>query len=319
MVFLAGIDEAGYGPFVGPLTMGYSLLRVPQIEVDLWTTLSTSTARKPERKDLRRLWLDDSKKVHQGTLGRGRLERTVAAFRELVAPGNHQLENWLMESPAGEMQALRAAPWFQKLDGLLCPSIPYDRARLDCGAVHRDLEAAGCAVLAFGARVVPAGELNALLQSTGGKGNANFSVAMEIVRHLLEITGDAPLRIELDRHGARMRYADILRTALQPLRIDIHGERPGGSAYSLEFPNRSVQLRFSEGADSTHMPVALGSLAAKQSRERLMDEFNLWWSQQLPTLQPTKGYGVDGKRWLAEVLPQLAETGVALNLLRRER
>jgi ribonuclease HII len=319
MVFLAGIDEAGYGPFVGPLTMGYSLLRMPKIDCDLWEILSTSTARKPDRKDLRRLWLDDSKKVHQGTLGRGRLERTVAAFRELVAPGRAQFDDWLSEPPAGDMRSLHAAPWFQKLDGPLCPSIQHDRARLDSAALHRDLETAGCAVQAFGARAVPAGEWNELLQSTGGKGSANFAVAMEIVRHLLAITGDAPLRIELDRHGARMRYADVLRNALDPLSIEIHGERPSGSTYSLKFPTRSVQLRFSEGADSTHMPVALGSLAAKQTRERLMDEFNLWWTQRLPDLKPTKGYGVDGKRWLAEVLPQLKETGVDRAILRRDR
>ena len=319
MAFLAGIDEAGYGPFVGPLTMGFALLRMPQVDADLWDILSSSTARKPERKDLRRLWLNDSKKVHQGTLGRGRLERTVSAFRELVAPGRHQLDDWLSEPPAGSARSLHAAPWFQKLDGPLCPSIPHDRARLDAAAVHRDLEAAGCAVQAFGARAVPAGEWNELLQTTGGKGSANFAVAMELVRHLLAITGDAPLRIELDRHGARMRYADVLRQALNPLSIAIHGERPGGSTYSLKFANRSVQLRFSEGADSRFMPVALASLAAKQTRERLMDEFNQWWSIKLPELKPTKGYGVDGKRWLAEVLPQLPETGVAKQLLQRER
>jgi ribonuclease HII len=319
MAFLAGIDEAGYGPFVGPLTMGFSLFRVPQLDADLWQILSKSTAPKPERKDLRRLWLNDSKKVHQGPKGRGRLERTVAAFRELVSPGNALLDDWLSEPPAGDARSFHAAPWFQKLDGALCPSVEHDRARLDAAAVHRDLEKAGCAVQAFGARAVPAGEWNQLLASTGGKGNANFAVSMQLVRHLLEHTGDAPLRIELDRHGARMRYADVLRTALQPQGIEIHGERPSGSTYSLKFANRSVQLRFSEGADSKHLPVALASLAAKQTRERLMDEFNLWWTEKMPELKPTKGYGVDGKRWLAEVLPHVPDNGVALNLLRRDR
>ncbi len=319
MVFLAGIDEAGYGPFVGPMTMGFSLFRVPQLDSDLWQILSKSTAPKPDRKDLRRLWLNDSKKVHQGPKGRGRLERTVAAFRELVSPGNALLDDWLSEPPAGSARDLHAAPWFQKLDGALCPSVEHDRARLDAAAVHRDLESAGCAVQAFGARAVPAGEWNKLLASTGGKGSANFSVAMHLVRHLLEHTGDAPLRIELDRQGARMRYADVLRTALQPQGIEIHGERPSGSTYSLKFPNRSVQLRFSESADSKHLPVALASLAAKQTRERMMDEVNAWWTLKMPELKPTKGYGVDGKRWLAEVQPHTPDNGVALNLLRRDR
>lgn len=319
MVFLAGIDEAGYGPFVGPLTMGVALFRVPGPELDLWQAFARSTARKPERKDLRRLWVNDSKKVHQGPKGRGRLERSVAAFRELSAPGRHRLEDWLGEEPAGEPRALHAAPWFRELDGEFCPSIPHDRARLDAAALARDQEAAGCHLQAFGARAVPAGEWNRLLQRTGGKGSANFAVAMQIVRLLLELTGDAPLRIELDRHGARSRYREVLQDALRPQSIEIHGERAGGSAYSLKFEHREVQLRFSEGADGKYLPVALASMAAKQTRERMMDLFNGWWADRLPDLKPTKGYGVDGKRWLAEAEGELDGLSVDRNLLRRDR
>ena len=85
MAFLAGIDEAGYGPFVGPLSVGWSLFRVPDPGTDLWKTLKGPVARKPNRKDPR-LRVDDSKKVHSGPLGRQRLERAVAAFRRVAEP-----------------------------------------------------------------------------------------------------------------------------------------------------------------------------------------------------------------------------------------
>ena len=32
-----------------------------------------------------------------------------------------------------------------------------------------------------------------------------------------------------------------------------------------------------------------------------MDRYNAWWAERMPTVSPTKGYGVDGKRWLAEM------------------
>jgi len=319
MAFLAGVDEAGYGPFVGPFTVGFSLFRVQKPEQNLWDVLSTSTAPKPERKDLRRLWLNDSKKVHQGPHGRKRLGRTVAAFRELGQPDDFSLDRWVTEAPAGDARMLHQAPWFQKLEGDLVPEITHDRARLDAASVRRDLESHGCALNGFGARAVPAGEWNQLLEKTGGKGHANFAVTMQIVRQIMSLTGDAPLRIELDRQGGRQRYSEPLRRALAPRMVKIHGEAPSGSTYSLEFENREVQIRFSEGADGKHLPVALGSLAAKQTRERLMDLFNAWWAQKLPELKPTKGYGVDGKRWLAEVMPGLEKVGIPASLLKRDR
>lgn len=317
MAFLAGIDEAGYGPFVGPFVVGFAAFRVPQLETDLWPVLERTCVPKPERKDLRRLWLNDSKKVHQGPHGRKRLARTVAAFRELDRPGAASLDDWVTDPPSCDARMLHAAPWLKELTGPLAEDVTQDRARLDAASVRRDLQEAGCTFAGFGARAVPAGEWNGLLDRTGGKGNTNFAVTMEVVRHLMAITGDAPLRIELDRQGARMRYTEPLRRALEPKSIQIHGEGKGGSTYSLTFPTREVQVRFSEGADSKHLPVALASMGAKLTRERLMDLFNAWWAERLPDLKPTKGYGVDGKRWLAEVMPKLPAHQVDEELLRR--
>lgn len=321
MAFLAGVDEAGYGPFVGPLTVGYSLFRVPDGAAELGKILLPVAAPKAEHKrGDRRIWLDDSKLVHQGTLGRGRLERSVAAFRELCVPGRSTLEPWVSEPPAGPPRLLRASPWHRTLAGPLCPSADEGRARLDAAALTRTLEKGGCALQAFGARAAPANEWNALLTEHGdNKGSAHFAVTMEVVRHLLEVSGDAPLRIELDRHGGRSRYGALLKRALDADTVETHGENEAGSAYTLHFDTRAVQLRFSEDADAKFAPVALASLAAKQTRERLMDLHNEWFGARLPGLAPTKGYGTDGRRWLREVEPRLAELKLGIEHVRRER
>jgi ribonuclease HII len=320
MVFLAGIDEAGYGPFVGPFVVGYSLFRVPHPKIDLWQHLEKVAAKKPLRKkEDRRLWVNDSKKVHSGPRGRKRLERTVAAFRELLEASHTSADDWITADPCGDARWLDQAPWFREMDGPFCPGASPDRARLDAASLHRRLQDAGCTLDGFGARAVPACEWNHLLSQTRNKGDALFLVTMEVVRHLFKKTGDAPLRLELDRHGARAHYAEKLRVALNPEKVITHGETSGGSTYTLQFPNREVQLRFSEKADLNHFSVALASLAAKQTRERMMDGFNAWWQEQLPDVAPTKGYGVDGKRWLADVLPQLESVGTDEKILRRSR
>lgn len=317
-MFLAGVDEAGYGPLLGPLAVGWSLFRVPAPETELWQALAPVATRKADGggRGERRLWVDDSKLVHSGPHGRERLERSVAAFRELLAPDRPDLRAWILEPPAPASRWLERAPWFRQLDGPLCPSADAGRARLDAGRLGRELARAGASLDGFGARAAPAAEWNALTERLG-KGGALFAVTAEILRHLLAQTGAAPLRIECDRHGGRLRYAEPLRRALAPDRVVVHAEQPRGSLYTLEFGARAVEIRFAEAADRLRFPVALGSLAAKQTRERLMDLWNAWFAERLPRVRPTKGYAADAKRWLAEAAGELPALGLDADILRR--
>ena len=80
-----------------------------------------------------------------------------------------------------------------------------------------------------------------------------------------------------------------------------------------------VEIRFGKDADAEHFPTALASLAAKQTRERMMDLFNDWFGGRIPGLRPTKGYATDGKRWLADTMDCLMEIGVDPEAVKRNR
>ncbi|TAH37849.1 MAG: hypothetical protein EYC70_06585 [Planctomycetota bacterium] len=317
MSFLAGVDEAGYGPLLGPLVVGYSVFRVPAPDVNLWRVLADCARRKPDRAR-RALQVDDSKKVFTGPGGRARLERSVAAF-EALAPRPSSLQAWLQRPPAPASAWFERAPWYGACDGLLCPGASADRARLDAARLRRGLERGGCMLAGFGARCVPEGELNHLVRAQGSKGTALFTVTVEVLRHLIAATGDAPLRVELDRHGGRTRYGALLAQALQPQRVEVHAETPAASLYTLHFETRAVQMRFTPEADGAHFGVALASLAAKMTRERLMDLWNEWFAERLPELRPTRGYATDGRRWLQQAAGRLARLGVDPQALVRAR
>ncbi len=81
MAVVAGIDEAGYGPLLGPLAVTATAFRVPDeaAEADLWELFRAAVARGAVR-DNRRLRVADSKKLHHGSAGIELLERNVLPF-----------------------------------------------------------------------------------------------------------------------------------------------------------------------------------------------------------------------------------------------
>jgi hypothetical protein len=88
MAWWIGIDEAGYGPNLGPFIQVMAGIYSPADEAP---EAGTSTAkqwfrRSPER-DRSRALLDDSKRIHAGTQGLFKLEAALAEILGWSEPG----------------------------------------------------------------------------------------------------------------------------------------------------------------------------------------------------------------------------------------
>jgi hypothetical protein len=306
-----GIDEAGYGPNLGPLVMTAVVAEGPgPREPDVWTDLAATAARAGDASD--RLWVDDSKAVLRVPRGRARLEATclalVAAARGSI-PGS--LADLLSAVGAGTLEDAELTPWLDagaEAEGLApkevrlaAPPAPFEGAPWRISGVH--------------AVVVGPARFNAELAMTGSKARVHFAAFTRLLAPLWEgagqrgFEGDATY-VRGDKHGGRHFYYGPLIEAFPDVWIDRGAEGPELSRYTLRAPGRRLELSLAPRADADDGLVALASIVSKTVREWWMDLFNAHWTARIPGLRPTAGYPVDSQRFRQVIEPVCAARGL---------
>ncbi len=342
-MIIAGIDEAGYGPLLGPLTVGCCAMRVIRpAEVsdstDLWSLLDRAVARKRSTRGL--LHVADSKRVYTPAQGLRELERSVLAFvacrvaNDSAPTGTFDSLNALLErllTDRGEDVA--SLPWYCPTELEKHPAeITPDAATLAHGMLRRSLVESGVEVVAARVHAVSEKRLNRLFDAMRNKSAVSFNFVAEHMQYLLDHFADEGLLIWCDRQGGREHYDAVLRTMFEGWDVAIEGETTERAEYSLRQkvpPRRAagsdkrsdavVRLIFSEKAEERAMPVALASMFAKYVREVLMHRFNAYWLARAPGVKPTAGYWTDGQRFVKEIADAARKEGVRLQELIRSR
>jgi ribonuclease HII len=315
MEWVLGIDEAGYGPNLGPFVMTAVAARVPDGQADLWLLLQAVLRRSGEPRD-ERILVDDSKVVYGSGKGLGGLERGVFAVLGLPPLLLGELIARLCPAAAEE---LAREIWFAGTSAL-----PIDAALAELEQLRQRFELA-CRDASvdgwWGRSVVVCPErFNALVQSAGSKGAVLADGFVRLLAAGVEATaGEEALAVFVDKQGGRNTYAAQVQQALPGGMVVAIEERAERSKYRVFGLGRDMTLTFEPRADSSRLCVALASMVSKYLRELFMGEFNRFWQKHVPGLLPTAGYPGDAPRFLEAIRPAAASLQVSEAAIWRER
>lgn len=304
MKTLIGIDEAGFGPNLGPLIISASVweIRDDYQPDSLWQSLEP-TISQSGKIDSHQIHVADSKEVHQSSKGIGPLERSV---RVLLNAAGHSLTAWneltqFLDKKYGDTTG---EPWFDNAQLPLPVETTDEHPEELTGNVLDTWEQAGLKLRTIKSRIVTAREFNQCVELWDSKSLLLSRLSLQLMDEIWD-RNESTL-IVCDKHGARNRYDDLIDEICDGEFIFRLEEGKTISRYKVG----NSELRFQMKAEA-HFPVAVSSMIAKYLRETSMELFNRFWTTRFPTLKPTKGYPQDAKRFRQEIENSCDEMGLS--------
>jgi hypothetical protein len=301
----AGIDEAGYGPMLGPLCVGMAVFRVSDWAPgdpapDLWDRLAPAVVRTPKEAAKGGVPVGDSKKLKLSNQSATRhplthLERGVLALLG-ARDGDPPAADADLFTTLGAR--IGDGPWYAGDPGPLPCAGTAGMIRIDAAQVRAAMARAGIELVALRVLVYDEPGFNRMLAEKRSKAavvEAGLEAHLCAARDAAAGGTDA-LRVVADRQSGRTRYGGVLGRVFGSVEPDEESAR--ASRYRVDGEHGVI---LHSEAEDAHLPVALASMAAKLVRELAMARFNRYWGARVPELKPTAGYVQDARRWLGDV------------------
>ena len=314
---LIGVDEAGYGPSMGPLTICATAWRVPSSfdACEMTTLLEPEFLAKPIKSTSTHVPIGDSKKIHREALAvEGLILGAKFLCFEIDGMIHSEWDSNLAAFARQDWDRLASIPWYTKrqstcfatLDKIIVDQREYFQAASAKMKTH------SIALAGIRMRVIDEVEFNLQVDRTGNKSTLLSESSLALLKQAItEFAREGEdIEVYCDKHGGRNRYQALLTLTFDEEWFAIETESRACSRYTTNWDGHSMQIQFKVEGDSI-FPSAAASIIAKWTREELMDRLNRFWEIEVAgDFAPTAGYYVDALRF-AE---QIGETALRLGL-----
>ncbi|HHT9138463.1 MAG TPA: hypothetical protein ACFYEK_14625 [Candidatus Wunengus sp. YC60] len=317
MTIIAGIDEAGYGPLLGPMVISITAFDVPEEKADcsLWDLLNDAISNDMKGKG-QRLTVRDSKKLYSAQKGLKPLENAALSFlwsKDLKTTSFYQLLKNLLCYHA---ETIAGYPWYAERDYPLPLTTNVSAVLNYADLLKYAFDKQGVQFCYASSCVVTVREFNEWVKATDNKSVVLFNNCAALIFRLWNnFRGD--IRLIVDKQGGRNNYSELLKGCLPEADVKILKEGAEVSAYEVVNNQRKMNISFVEKGEDTCMAVALASIFSKYIRELFMHLENQYWLHFVPDLKPTAGYYQDALRFLSQVADVRKKEAIQDNILIR--
>ena len=331
MRLVLGVDEAGYGPNLGPLVVAVSAWAVdsrlevldglepfaPEFKAASWTSRSAFVP------------FGDSKKIYQSGKGLAGLNFALRFFESIFEGKPPQKRPWfeLGQLAQEDLSRVELHPWYRcknPAKGLGRASQFDENSEASCRFAREKLLKLGVRLIGFRLRVLDEAYFNECVDRLGNKsdvlGHISLELAWKVLGECMDFHSFKGIEIYCDRQGGRKKYAGLISQTYERSHQEsqvpfcsVVGESPKTSLYSMRHAGIATSIRFQVHGDSLFPPAA-ASMVAKWARESLMERFNGYWREVVgPGLKPTAGYAVDAARFARDIEPWITKLAIEKN------
>lgn len=305
-MWLIAIDEAGYGPKLGPLVVAATLWRrvdpafdiaMQNRSIDAADPDAFAPIARPVGVQTTTIRVNDSKQVFRSRSS-GKNGGSLATLHRIISVSHHacgrtepNLVSRIATLIPKDITRIAKVPWLASLTSPRRIEKLVAHAwtpRPDCDDAIAQWSTAPWKLIDVRARMIDAAFLNRFCATASGPnksdllGETSIGLAADLIKELAEkrpgdtSTIDEPVQIYFDRHGGRRYYAGPIQERFSEAPVRVVSESSQKSVYETEGAGQTgpaVRMHFSVKGDR-FVPVALSSLHAKYLREIAMASLN---------------------------------------------
>jgi ribonuclease HII len=327
---LVGIDEAGYGPKIGPLVVAVSKWQFSSgvatpdgksLDHQLRQAFATHGGSSVIGVKNHLVRIADSKQLYRSRKDLHVLEQGVLPLLKLAGWQGDTFRSLLNFSDPLATNVSRNLPWLAQYDGPVPQVIDHETFSQVTRQLAANLTQLQIQLVQYRAKIIFEPEFNRQLRQLGNKAEVLWQVWTELLRESVIESCSFPAFVLADRQGGRVYYRDLLDRWCQNFGLSdcsVLRETPEESAYRIQGEKGWLEILFSVKGER-YLAVAAASMLAKYLREVVLEAFNRFWQARVPHLRATAGYPADAKRFKAAIADVQRVLGIPDDFFWREK